>query len=130
MTVHKIMAPDIAEGRELRSIHWDDEAGFVWGRHSSVRHIRAVFAGPRPYPHGRMTGTAFLQDPAHDPRDFLWLIGDPALDFWPEDESTQAKLPPTLRGIPMREITPAEPVYAILPDGTKRLMVEGVDYIS
>ena len=92
MAVHTIRIPDRMRGRELRTIVWDDEAGTVAGDHVEVDDIRRVFDAPKPVTIGDAGGTWDLNDPAHDPAEFLTLL----FDFHQQlrnDEALRATLP-------------------------------------
>ncbi len=97
MAVHTIMIPDRMRGREPRSIVWDDEAGTVEGDHYDVGSFRRVFAADKPVTVGS-TGLAWdLDDPAHDPAQFLavlWTVYQPALD-----EPLRSTLPAVFDGV-------------------------------
>ena len=108
MTVHRIMAPDWEAGHELRAIVWNDETGEATGDHHYVPTLARALAGPTPLVQDRTPWPHYrLEDPAHDPADFLALIlvigrlGVP----YPE----RVRLPESLRGV---EPTPS------LPDDT------------
>ena len=108
MTIHRIEAPDWTVGHELRAIVWNDETGEATGDHVCAPWLAKTLAGPMPivrtrapWPHYR------LEDPAHDPADFLALIfffGRVGVPY-PE----RVRLPESLRGV---EPTPS------LPDNT------------
>ena len=74
MAVHTIMLPDMARGDEPRTVVWDDEAGTVGGGHSHVPHMQGLLAKPRPLDCSSDGMVLILQDPAHDPQDFLHLL--------------------------------------------------------
>ena len=119
MTVHTIMLPDYMYGREPRSVIWDDQAGTVEGEHSRVPWMQRVLAAPTPY-HG-LSGEGrrlALEDPAHDPRDFLWLLLDA---YWPAfDEPLRSTvLPPALRDVELRPASPPEPAYTVDEHGNR-----------
>lgn len=108
MTVHRIMAPDSFAGHELRELAWNDEIGELTGDHTDVAGFAQDLAGPMPiHNRGSFKPNYVLEDPAHNPADFLALIlelhdlGSPHRD--------RVQLPPTLRGV---EPTPP------LPDDT------------
>ena len=109
MTVHTIMLPDYMYGREPRSVVWDDQAGTVAGSHSDVPWMRQVLAAPTPYNLSDEGRILFLEDPAHDPRDFLWLLN---AAYWPViDEPLHSTLPPVLRDAELRPARAPDPVY-------------------
>ncbi len=112
MTVHTIMLPDRMRGREPRRVIWDDEAGTVTGEHSRIPWMQEVLARPTPVNFCDDEQVLFLKDPAHDPRDFLHLLGEA---YWPiyEDPDRQ-RLPPALRDIKPRPVRP--PANAILDE--------------
>ena len=99
MTVHTIMLPDMMHGREPRSVIWDDEAGTVTGEHSWVPWMQEVLADTPPVVMGDVMGTITLNDPGHDPADFLVLLGRA---YWPVlDEPLRSTLPPVFDGVEM-----------------------------
>lgn len=112
MTVHTILLPDYMRGREPRSVIWDDEAGTVEGEHSDVPWMQRILAAPTPYDGLSGTGRILsLEDPAHDPRDFVWLLGTA---YWPMlEEPLRSTLPPILRDAEPR---PARPSPCLAPD--------------
>ena len=74
MAVHTITIPDWSQDGELRSIVWDDVAGTVEGDHIEVDSFQRVFAADKPVTVGD-TGLAWeLDDPAHDPSQFLAVL--------------------------------------------------------
>lgn len=74
--MHHLDLPDYRAGRELRRIVWDDEAGTVQGTHSAVELIGSVFdqAAHGPIDFGCEWGEYILNDPAHNPSDFLAVV--------------------------------------------------------
>ena len=74
MALHVIRIPDVSQGRELRSIVWDDEAGTVEGDHVEVDSFRRVFAADKPVTVRQMGLAWNLDDPAHDPAQFLAVL--------------------------------------------------------
>ena len=110
MTVHTIMLPDFNKaGRPPRSVIWDDEAGTVTGEHSRVPEMQEVLAATPPIKMGDVMGTFTLNDPGHDPADFLVLLGDA---YWPVlDEPLRSTLPPVFDGVVMTSMElPPHPV--------------------
>ena len=101
MTVHTIMLPDRMRGREPRSVIWDDEAGTVTGEHSRVPWMQELLARPTPLDASSEGMVLFLQDPAHDPRDFLHIL---AGSYWPILHEDRHRLPTALR-----EVEPTRP---------------------
>ena len=93
MAQHTIMFPDIMVGRELRSIVWDDEAGTVEGEHSRLDRIREALAEPTPLVIPSIAASWTLNDPAHDPADFLALL------YRRIDDRAVRNLPPVFDGI-------------------------------
>ena len=84
-------------GRELRTIIWDDEAGTVEGNHSDIAFFRRTFAAPKPVTCGD-PGTAWdLNDPAHDPAEFLVLLWVAYARI--EDEPLRSTLPAIFDGV-------------------------------
>ena len=98
MAKHTIMFPDFRVGRELRSIVWDNEAGTVEGEHSQLDVIRRVFARPTPYVIGDVAATWTLEDPAHNPADFLTLLSK-LIDWRVHKEPLRSTLPPVFDGV-------------------------------
>lgn len=106
MTVYCIMVPDRTKDNSLRSIIWDDLAGTVTGDHEHVPWIQSILQQSTPvyfnYPR-----TVRLEDPAHDPRDFWWLLYDA---YWPMmSPPLNAGLPPVLRDVTPRPANPMPP---------------------
>ncbi len=108
MTIHRIEAPDWQAGHELRAIVWNDETGEATGNHSYVPTLARALADPMPITNiGDSRPNFRLEDPAHNPADFLRLIhffGNLGVPY-PE----RIRLPESLRGV---EQTPP------LPDDT------------
>ncbi len=100
MAIHTIRMPDRLYGRDLRTIVWDDTAGTVEGDHSSVPGIAATLASPPPVDKSREGLVIFLDDPAHDPRDFLFMLADSYAAIL--DEPLRSTLPPVFDGIQHR----------------------------
>ncbi len=106
MTVHRIMAPDWKAGWQLRAVEWDDDAGTVAGDHSAVPYLAKDLAAPTPLEIQpvRVMPAWNLEDPAHDPADFL------ALALYDHDIGSvfrsRVQLPESLRGV---EPTPPPP---------------------
>ncbi|MYF98470.1 hypothetical protein F4212_04950 [Candidatus Poribacteria bacterium] len=97
MAIHTITIPDWQRGDELRSIVWDDEAGTVNGEHSLVPDLRRFFDAPKPITVGDPGGTWDLRDPAHNPVEFLTLLG---VVFWPVlGEPLRSTMPAVFDGI-------------------------------
>lgn len=114
MAVHTITLPDWMRGDELRTIVWDDEAGTVSGTHSDVAELQRVFDAPKPVTIGDEGGTWDLQDPAHDPAEFLTALGNA---FWPAlREPLRSTLPEVFDGLEPLEADPGEILYN--PDGS------------
>ena len=117
MARHTIRLPDLMQGRELRTIIWDSEAGTLEGDHSDIEYLRRTFAAPKPVTRGYAAGVWHLQDPAHDPAEFLidlWLVYDRI-----EDEPLRSTLPAIFDGIEIRE---PDVVMDILYDGHGNVM--------
>ena len=102
MAKHTIMLPDGMVGRELRSIVWDDEAGTVEGDHPRIDRIRRKLAEPTPFEFGTESHYWRLEDPAHDPADFL-LVLSRFVDWNVGYEPLRSTLPPVFDGV---EATP------------------------
>ena len=75
MAVHTIMLPDRLYGDEPRSVIRDDVAGTVEGTYSDVPVMRRTLARPTPVNGSSDERVLYLHNPAHDPAEFLWLIG-------------------------------------------------------
>ena len=118
MARHTIRLPDLMRGRELRTIIWDDEAGTLEGDHSDIEYLRRTFAAPKPVTRGYAAGVWHLQDPAHDPAEFLidlWLVCNGILR-----EPLRSTLPTIFDGI---EIRPPDIVQDILYDEDGNVMI-------
>lgn len=103
------MLPDRMHGRALRSIVWDDEAGTVEGTHSEVADIQRVFGAQKPVTIGDAGGTWDLTDPAHDPAEFLTMLGD---FYWPVlDDPLRSTLPAVFDGVEPLKADPGEILY-------------------
>ena len=102
MAKHTLMIPDFMVGRELRSIVWDDEAGAVEGEHSQLYRLRDVLAATPPYVIGDIAETWTLEDPAHDPADFLAALAH-LLHSDVLSDPLRSTLPPVFDGV---EATP------------------------
>ena len=111
MATHTIMFPDIMVGREPRSIVWDDEAGTVEGDHSRLDRIRRILAEPTPIEFGFVAAYWTLEDPAHDPADFLALLAQ-RIDYRILKEPLRSTLPPVFDGV-----DPTPPVVYPCPPG-------------
>ena len=93
MAQHTIMFPDWMVGRELRSIVWDDDAGTVEGEHSHIDDLREALAEPTPLLLPSIAASWTLNDPAHDPADFLALLSHLI------DDRAVRDLPPVFDGV-------------------------------
>ena len=119
MTVHTIMLPDMRQYDEPRSVIWDDEAGTVTGEHSKVPWMQEGLALTPPVVMGDVMGTVTLNDPGHDPADFLRLLW--RANWRVLDEPWRSTLPPVFDGVEMTPMkTPPPPVDA---DGNPILRV-------
>ena len=104
MTVHTIMLPDMRQYDGPRSVIWDDEAGTVTGEHSRVSDMQRMLAATPPVEVVDGMRVVTLNDPGHDPADFLRLLWDA---YWPvKNEPLRSTLPPVFNGV---EMTPAPP---------------------
>lgn len=97
MARHTIMFPDFMVGRDLRSIVWDDEAGAVEGDHSQLDVIREALARPTPLVLHDIAASWTLEDPAHDPADFLSLLS--SIDWRVLRDDVRSTLPPVFDGV-------------------------------
>ena len=104
MAVHTIMLPDRLYGDEPRSVIRDDVAGTVEGTHSDVPGMRRTLARPTPVNCSSDERVLYLHNPAHDPAEFLWLIGTAfsGILYAP----LRSTLPPVFDGV---ELSPTEP---------------------
>ena len=91
--IHELRIPDVINGRELRPVIWDDEAGTVEGGHYDVPLLRRRFA-EAPSTHHREFGSLTLLDPAHSAADFLALL---FMDCY--SPRLAEHLPPSLAGV-------------------------------
>ena len=109
MATHTIMYPDWRVGRDLRSIVWDDEAGTVEGDHSQIDLIREALDEPIPLVLDDEAAVWTLEDPAHDPADFLTLLS--LLVDWQPLRPPRLTLPPVFTGVEptLGEVTPCPP---------------------
>ena len=119
MAVHTIMLPDLMRGRELRSIVWDDEAGTVSGDHYRVvdGDIQRILDRPKPMKVGGPWGYWKLDDPAHDPAEFLVVLY--TLHGHIVFEPLRSTLPPVFDGI---ELRPPDIGPSLLYDGQGNLI--------
>ncbi len=104
MAIHRINLPDMLYGREMRTVIWDDTAGTVEGTHSDVPGMQKTLARPTPVNCSSEGRELYLRDPAHDPTEFLWLLGfafDGILY-----EPLRSTLPPVFDGV---DLSPTEP---------------------
>ena len=116
MAVHTIMLPDRLYGDEPRSVIRDDVAGTVEGTHSKVPGMRRTLARPTPVNGSSDECVLYLHNPAHDPADFLWLIGTA---YWPIlVEPLRSTLPPVFDGV---ELSPMEPAPCAARDADGNL---------
>ena len=92
------MIPDMMVGRELRSIVWDDEAGTVEGEHSQLDGLHWALAEPTPLVLHNIAASWTLDDPAHDPADFLALLGQ-IIDWRVLEDPLRSTLPPVFDGV-------------------------------
>ncbi len=112
MAIHRINLPDMLYGREMRTVIWDDVAGTVAGTHSDVPDMQRDLALPTPLDCSSEGRVLYLHDPAHDPADFLWLLG---LTFnGILYEPLRSTLPPIFDGV---DLSPMEPAPRARRDG-------------
>ena len=114
MTVHIIEMPDWMRGRELRTVVWDDEAGTVSGDHSDVPWLLEMIGKPTPWIFPQPDSTVQLRNPAHDPAEFVFLLGRA---YWPilDPARDLHRLPSALRDAePLKFQTLAEPRPGLL----------------
>ena len=98
MAKHTLMIPDIMVGRDLRSIVWDDEAGTVEGEHSRLYRLREALARPTPLILHNIAASWTLAAPAHDPADFLALLGR-IIDWSVLGDPLRSTLPPVFDSV-------------------------------
>lgn len=114
MTVHTIRMPDRMRGRELRTVIWDDEAGTVSGDHSDVPWLLKMIGKPTPWSFPLLNEEFLLRDPAHNPSEFVFLLGRA---YWPilDPDRDLHRLPPALRDAePLKFRARAEPRPGLL----------------
>ena len=128
MSVHTIKMPDWMRGRELRTVVWDDEAGTVTGDHSEVPWLQETLAREMPLDLGTEGGNFIVTDPAHDPADFLAVLGRA---YWPilDHDRDRHLLSDSLRDVESTRATPWPDQYETMPGGTRRKLVDGVDFL-
>ena len=103
MTVHTIRIPDRAYGREMRTIVWDDEAGAVSGDYFGIEELQEAIRR-KPLDASNEGRILVLEDPAHDPRDFLRVLAD----LWsPILDDDRHLLPESFRDVEPTPILPA-----------------------
>ena len=109
MAKHTIMFPDWRRGREPRRIVWDDEAGTVEGDHSQISLIREALDEPIPLVLNDEAATWTIEDPAHDPTDFLTMLS--LLVDWQAFDGARLTLPPVFSGLEpaLGVVTPCPP---------------------
>ncbi len=117
MTVHTIMLPDMVHYDAPRSVIWDDEAGTVAGEHYDVPWMQGMLAATPPVVMGDVMGTVTLNDPSHDPADFLVLLGRA---YWPVlEEPLRSTLPSVFDGVVMTSMKlPPNIAGTVALDGT------------
>ena len=98
MAKHTIMFPDWMVGDDLRSIVWDDKAGTVEGDHSQIDSLRKTLAKPTPYVIHDIAASWTLEDPAHDPADFLAVLSLD-IDWRVRKDPLRSTLPPIFDGV-------------------------------
>jgi len=108
---HRILVRSMTEGRfdgGIDDIVWDDAAGTVEGSHYKAKSLNKRLKQPFPLEYGDETSYCVLQDPAHDPADFLALLAVALLTLQPPE----VMLPDSLKDI---EPTPSE--FLTVPPG-------------
>lgn len=120
MAVHVIREENFGMMRELV---WDDERGTVEGDHPAVERVQALLAEPTPLDLSADGLIVILDDPAHDPRDFLHCLGP---CYW--TERGRAALPDSLRDVKPTEGRPAPPPTGVI-DGLERPLIPGVEFV-
>ena len=85
----------------------DDVAGTVEGTHSDVPGMRRTLARPTPVNYSSDERVLYLHNPAHDPAEFLWLIGTAfnGILYGP----LRSTLPPVFDGVELSPMEPAPP---------------------
>ena len=89
---------------------WDDVASTVEGTHSDVPGMRKTLARPTPVNHSSDERVLYLHNPAHDPADFLWLIGTAFSGIL--YEPPRSTLPPVFDGVELSSTEPAPPAVS------------------
>ena len=102
---------------------WDDEAGTVEGEHWYAAGVREELARGAPLNLSRDGRILILQDPAHDPRDFWYLI-----PYWCWKEPLRSRMPAILRDVEPTEPRRAPPPRLIV-DGVERDAIEGAEFV-
>ena len=107
---------------DLPDFVWDDEAGTVEGDHWFAAGLREGLDAPTPLDLSGDGLIILLQDPAHDPRDFWWLLPAKCLR-----EPLYSQMPEILRNV---EPTPPKraPAPRAVINGVERELVEGEDF--
>ena len=122
MARHVITIPYGAGG--TGEIVWDDEAGTVEGTHYWAGYIRRwIEEGGVPLDLSGDGQILILNDPLHDPRDFLRLLPH---EMW--SEPLRSTLPPILRDAEMTEGRAAKPPMITI-DGVRREAIPGRDFV-
>jgi len=83
---HRILVRRYNEGRFeglIQDIIWDDVKGTVEGSHYKVASLNKRLKQPFPLEFGDEMTHSILQDPAHDPSDFLSLLAVALLGLEP-----------------------------------------------
>ena len=109
------MLPDWLRGRELRSIVWDDLAGTVEGDHQGIGYIRLMLDEPKPVVAGDPGRIWSLSNPAHNPSEFLALLG---IVHWQVlYEPLRSTLPAVFDGVELPAGEPGEILFGVNADG-------------
>lgn len=109
---HRILVQDYIESKptgRYDDIIWDDVVGTVEGSHYKVESLNKRLSEPFPLEFGDETRLFELQDPAHNPSDFLTLVGFALMGLSPP----YVILPNSLKGV---SPTPATKYFTV-PDG-------------
>jgi len=108
---HRILVRRKTEGQfdgRVDDIVWDDVTGVVEGSHYDVGWLQKRLRDPFPLEFGNEIARWVLQDPAHNPTDFLGLLGV-AVGL----EEPAVVLPPSLKDVER----PKAVEYYTVPEG-------------
>ena len=128
MSRHVIYVPKGADGPSGGDyeIIWDNDAGTLEGdARSDVSHWKArIHNEGLPLNHSDHERILFLNNPLHDPRDFLWLL---PWKMW--KEPLRSTLPAILRDAEPTPATRPQPPRIIGENDAEREAMEGVEFV-